>query len=798
MRPRGAGLRVGSRVAVLVAGLAMTIATPTVLPAGGVSRPPGRATPSGSGGLEVVPQESPTRGQPPTVRVRLQVRDARSGDPVDGAVVSVAGGAAQRTAADGVVELSLAPGAEVSVRRLGYAPWRGALRVADGRAQVALDPVAATLEAVAVRSRALGTGGVLQASAVVDAQGLAERMAPSVASIIEAEPGVVARTNGPMAAQPVIRGLGGDRVLVLEDGLRTGDIATTAPDHAVTIEPASAKRIEVIRGPAGLLYGTNTLGGVVNVVRGMAWSLASYGESVNRGYGGAARLSGGHGRLAWQVDGTTRTAGDTRTPGGVPLPFTDLDGFEAGVGVSAVGARGHAGVAVRDYRTFYGVPSSYDGITLPGAHAGGVYIDVRRSSARADAEWRPARGVVEALSAGANAVRFEQAEAERDGFVGTEFGQLAAGGELVARVRSGRHRGAVGLFSQWRDLRAAGSFTGTRPAVTRSTAAFAVDELALGRLTLLAGLRADAIETRPLDSTETLLLRGVRTRRFSAVTWATGAQVALAHGWSASAQVARAFRPPSIEELYSAGPHLASYAYEVGDPSLAAERGLGVDGVLRWQGARGRIELAGYRMRLADFVAFAPQVDPATGLPMRDPRLRRYVVYRPSQVDAVLAGTEARMVLTPRSGWTVDLAADLARGRQADGTPLPAMPSPRARLDLRRLLGAWMVGLTVDRRFAQSRVPRPPVTDGATCEVTVRDGEAAVLPAEFCPTPAAVLVGATLAVPVPPAWRLGWHTAVTLSADNLLDARWRDPLWRAKLVAPQPGRNVRLAVQVTP
>lgn len=747
--------------------------------------------------------------QPPVAtRVRLLVRDARSGEPVEGAIVTVAEGTALRTSADGIVELTLpTPAGEVGVRRLGYAPWRGTLRVRNGEAQLALDPVAAMLDAVAVRSRAFGAGSALQATAVVDAQGLAERMAPSIASVIEVEPGVTARTNGPMAAQPVIRGLGGDRVLVLEDGLRTGDIATTAPDHAVTIEPASARRIEVIRGPAGLLYGSNTLGGVVNVVRDdvprerfreTRWSLASYGESVNRGLGGAARVHGGIGALAWQADGTSRTAGDTRTPGGIPLPFTDLDGFEAGAGAALVGRNGHAGVAVRDYRTFYGVPSSYAGITLPGAHDGGVYIDVRRSTARADAEWRPTHGVVEAVSAGANAVRFEQAEAEQGGFVGTEFGQLATSGELVARLRRGRHRGAVGVFSQWRDLRAAGSFTGTRPAVARTVAAFAVDEVAIGRLSLLAGVRADAMSTRPLDSTETLLLRDVRTRRFAAVTWATGAQLALGRGWSASAQVARAFRPPSIEELFSAGPHLASYAYEVGDPSLAAERGLGVDGVLRWQGTRGRAELAAYRMRISDFVAFAPQVDEATGLPMRDPRLRRYVVYRPRQVDAVLAGAEARVVLAPANGWTVDLAADLPRGRQVDGTPLPAMPAPRARADVRRLLGSWMVGVTVDRRFAQSRVPRPPTLEGATCAVTVRDGEATALPAEFCPTPAALLVGATVSVPVPPAWRFGWHTALTLSADNLLDVEWRDPLWRAKQVAPQPGRNVRVAVQVTP
>jgi iron complex outermembrane recepter protein len=171
----------------------------------------------------------------------------------------------------------------------------------DRAREVRLDPMPVQLQGVEVRSRAFGRGEALQAAASIGAEQLAERMAPSIAAVIAAEPGVTARTNGPMATQPVIRGLGGDRVLVLEDGLRTGDIATTAPDHAVTVEPATARRIEVIRGPAGLLYGSNTLGGVVNVVRedvpreipsAPRWQLSSFGESVNRGVGGAGRVQG--------------------------------------------------------------------------------------------------------------------------------------------------------------------------------------------------------------------------------------------------------------------------------------------------------------------------------------------------------------------------------------------------------------------------------------------------------------------------------------------------------------------------
>jgi len=770
--------------------------------------------PQGGGrGLSLEAQELPW----PAARVdpssdssplELTVRDTRTGRGVLGVRVEVEGGAPQETDGSGRVVIPWAPpGVVIALSRFGYLPLRE--RLGEERTLVLmLEPAPLGMERVEVRSRALGRGAALQPSAVVGAQELAERMAASVAATIAWEPGVTARTNGPMASQPVIRGLGGDRVLVLEDGLRTGDIATTAPDHAVTIEPATAREIEVIRGPGGLLYGSNTLGGVVNVVRedvpitrpdSPDWLLSTYAESVNRGISAAGRVKAGLGPLALQVDGSGRTAGDTRTPGGVLLPFTDVEGFDMGAGISLPWSGGHIGVAGREYSTFYGVPSSFDGVTLPGAHDGGVYIDAQRRSGRFDAEWRPAvEGVLEALSLGGNAVRFQQWEFEKGGFVGTRFGQLAASLEGAARLRAGRHRGAVGVSYQWRDLRAEGSFTGTRPAVHRTLAAFVVDEWVLGPVTLLGGIRGDRITTMPLDSTETLLLQDIRSREFTAFTGALGIQGEPAPGWTVGVQVARAFRPPSIEELYSAGPHLASYAYEVGRPDLASERGVGLDGVLRWQGARGRGEVAAYAMRVDGYITFAPQIDPDTGLPMRDPRLRRYVVYRPQQVDARLSGVELRATLVPAQQWVVDLAADLPRGSRVDGEALPSMPPGTGRLQVRHLAGPWTFAINGEGRLAQRRVPPPPPGGGATCRVVVDDGEATSLPADFCPTPGAVLLGAVVSYRLQAGRGVPWPTAFTVGGDNLLDTSWRDPLWRARLVAPQPGRNLRLAVQVTP
>jgi len=747
----------------------------------------------------------------PGQTVHGTVVDGTGRRAVEGAAVWIQGNPEVRTRTDASGHFRLpADGlnAVLHVTRPGYLPWSETVSISQTLIEVRLTPDPFQLEGIRVRSRAFGTIPSLQPRTVLGEGELTAGMAASVAATLVGEPGITVRSNGPMATQPVIRGLTGDRVLVLEDGVRVGDISTTAPDHAVTVEPATLRSVEVIRGPAGLLYGSNTLGGVIHVRRediphqrapGVDWAASTFGESVNHGGSVAGRIGLGAGPLQFHLDGAARGAGDTRTPRGRILPFTDLRAVDAGAGVSVVRDTGHLGGVARLYRSTYGVPSSFQGVTLPGSHDGGVYVEAERLSMRADGEWRmpgsPAG--LDAIAFGGNWVRFEQREYEEGGFVGTHFGQLAASGEAVARIRGDAHRGAMGVALHWKDLRAAGSFTGTRPAYTRSLALFAVEEIRIGQIDLLAGIRADWSRISPLDSTETLLVRGVRTREFSAMTGAVGLRVPIFSGWSATVQVAKAFRPPSIEELFSAGPHLASYAYEIGDPDLEPEEGVGVDLLLNRTFSRGSLEIAGFRMETQGFIGFEPVVDSATGIPLRDPRLRRYVVYAPIQRHALISGMEMRARLFPLSGWSAEISADLLQGHMAGGDPLPSIPPGSARAELRRTLGWAEVAADLDFRAPQRRTPPPPRGAEVGCQPEIVNGEATVLPAHFCPTDGTLLLGLLGSFRFG-GQRVPWSTHLTVRVDNLMDARWHDPLWRAKQVAPQPGRNLRIGVRVNP
>jgi iron complex outermembrane receptor protein len=740
--------------------------------------------------------------------VVILVREATTGSAVEGARVSINDAMVGRTDSTGRFAVRQRPVGRVdlAVQRLGYAPRQLELRAGIDTIIVRLDLVAASLGTVEVRGGARGTIAMLQPATVLEGEALDRRLSTSIAATIAGEPGVSVRTNGPVATAPVIRGLSGDRIIVLEDGLRTGDIATTAADHAITIDPLSASRIEVIRGPAGLVFGSSTLGGVVNVVRDDVprerivtphVAAGTQLESASRTRAFSADADVGRGPLAVHASASGRLGVDSRTPLGV-LPFTDVSQQDIRLGASMVGARGHFGAAVRHFRTNYGVPSSFAGVTLPGAHDGGVYVRAERLTARVEGEWRPASGVIEALAVSGNAVRFEQDEFELGGIVGTRFGQLSASGDAVLRFAHGGAlpgAGAVGVWGQWRDLRAEGSFTGTRPAESVAAALYAYDAVQLGRVRLSAGARWDAIELRPLDSTETRLLRDVRTRRFAAPTGSLSAQVEVARGAYIGASMGWALRTPAIEELYSAGPHLANYAYEVGLPSLRAERGRGVDLFARVARGPVFVELAAYENAIDDYIIYAPATDSATGEPLRDPRLRRYIVYRPGQADARLRGVEGRGRWTIHSALAVDGVWSAVRGvSRGSAAHLPAIPPDRARLSLAlEPARAWNAGIAADFIAPQRRVPSGP-TSTDSCVPRVADGEAVALPAEFCPTDGALLVELRAGV------RLSWsghEQLITVVVENALDRVWRDHLWRAKAVAPQQGRNVRLMYRVT-
>jgi iron complex outermembrane recepter protein len=735
------------------------------------------------------------------------VVDAQTGNPLPATRVRVLElGRGELSHANGEFHFDrIAPGTyTVAAQRVGYAPVQMPVQVRAGdtvRVTLRLPPSAIEVAGVVVTGtgRERTAGEAYRPTSSLEGAALRRQLGSSVAATLVDEPGIAQRYNGPAAAQPVIRGLSGDRVLMLEDGQRTGDVASTASDHAVTIDPLTAERIEVVRGPAGLLYGSNALGGVINVIReevprtlpeGLSGMASGQVESVNAGMTAGTSVLGALGPLALRAELSGRRAGDTRTPLGT-LPSTQMDGHNAALGGSWVHGSGFAGASVRDYALSYGVPGTFNGLTIPGAHEGGVTIDLRRTTGRAQAAWLRSLGPFRSVELDGTYVRFEQTELEPGGFVGTRFGQISGTGNLMVRhaheIDELRSEGAFGFWALGRDFSVAGSSTGSRPAQQVALAGFAYEELGLGAARLELGARYDWTRITPLD-TRRGGLGNVRTRDFGAVSASLAGTYEILPGWLAGVSVARAFRTPSIEELFSDGPHLADYSFNVGNPDLDSEFGLGTDVFLRVALPTFHAEGALFRNSIRNYIYYAPTGE-------LDPRLRRFPVFQARSDDAVLVGAEGRfqweavpsLVLTGNTGYV--------RGTRADGgEPLPSIPPLQGALNARFERPGYFLGAGWHLAGEQARVPFAPdlalpVGDDAPARCFSDRGRAYL----ECPTAGYSYASASAGLRWTAAHRL--HT-LTLNVNNLADTVWRDHLSRIKEVAPQPGRNVQLLYRV--
>jgi iron complex outermembrane receptor protein len=747
----------------------------------------------------------------------VTVVDDQTDRPIASAVVRLRTlDRAALTDAAGVARFPAVPVRPVSVvaELLGYAPVEQDVQLVAGQpvaVTLRLRVTALQLASVVVTStgRERGVSDVFQAVTSLTGVELQRAVTSSVPASLDGVPGFRSSFNGPGATRPTIRGLSGDRVLVLEDGARTGDLYQTSADHGVMVEALTAERLEVVRGPAGLLYGANTLGGVVNVVRddvprrrpdAVSGAVSTQYESVNTGRALAGVLALPLGPLAVRLEGSGRTLDDTQTPLGV-LERTALRTTSGSVGASWVRpSAGFVGLAARLHESRYGVPGEFQGQLIPGGHPNGVEIATARRSVKARGAWaRPMFGFFEGLEADASATQYrhDEIEGQIDGrtVLGARFVQDTRELNAIARhdhalhdhaERPLRAEGALGVTLRERALVAGGVSPGSRTGTERTAAAFAYEEFARGSTRLQLGARVDQIAVAPrslapvrVRTQQREVVKPVAARDFAGASGSLALLREVRSGWVLGASASRSFRAPTLEELYSDGPHLADFSFDIGTPTLRPEIGTGLDLFMRGSTSRLSVELAGYVNRVDGFLYYAP-----TGETVRvirdgaDPRITP--VFEARGDDARFVGGEGRVQWAVRPRLVLDATASYTRAtRRAEGDPLPFIPPLHGRAEARyeqpRGPGkAWFAALGVDATAAQQRVPRP-IAIGANSE----------RPQE--PTDGFGLLSASI----------GWRTLVgsqahslTVQARNLTDRTWRDHLSRIKDVAPQPGRTI--------
>src|SRR5262245_13026666 len=668
----------------------------------------------------------------------------------------------------------------VSVRADGYSSRRTEINVAVGTqpVMVPVDPELPFSEVVSVSPDARSQFESFQPTSVLSGQELSKQLEMSLGATLESQPGVAARSFGPAPARPVIRGLDGDRVLILQDGQRLGDLSTQSGDHGVPINPASAQRIEVVRGPATLLYGSNAIGGLVNVItdeipmtplRGASGTFTfDLGSAAKEG-GAAGDVNVGNGRVALHLGGGGRRSGDVSTPLGDLANSQSRNGF-ANVGLSWTGTKGYLGGSYGYDDTKYGIPVVEDGQ---------VQLTPRRHALSLRAGAQGLDGPFDSYRATLAARRYAHDELEGSE-VGTSFTNGTNEFEVMGSHRAiGRMKGSIGGWFLGRAFDATGE-EALSPAVDqRGTAAFLYEEVTWPHLTFQFGARVDHTRYEPA---------GEASRTFTSSSGSIGLLLRPAAAddrLTIAVSVARAARNPALEELFYFGPHAGNVAFEVGNPDLKPEHALGVDVALRWRSTHASGEVTYFRNTINDYVFRAPLSEavfearlpefaarfPAREISAAPAAADEFPIVENVTADSTLQGIEAHSDLHITADLALELGLDYVRGSLADSNePLPRLPPLRLRGGLRYQHNAFQAGGEVIAAATQDRVF---VTE--------------------TPTDGYTLLRLFSAYSIA---RAGVVHTITGRLDNATNELYRNHLSLIKDLAPEMGRNAKLLYSV--
>lgn len=587
------------------------------------------------------------------------------------------------------------------------------------RIDVRVDPELHFEEVVSVSAEARSQFDTFQPTSVLAGQELTKRVEMSLGATLDGQPGVSSRSLGPAPARPVIRGLDGDRVQILQDGQRLGDLSSQSGDHGVAINPAAATRVEVVRGPATLLYGANAIGGLVNIIsdeiptrpeHGVGGSFTADLGSTAREAAGAGDVHVGNGTFALHAGGGGRRSGAVRTPEGRVGNSQSRNGF-ANVGASWTGARGYLGGS-------YGYDDTRHGI--PVIEGGTIALTPRRHALTLRGGARNLQGVFDSLRVTLGHRRYRHDELEGDE-VGTRFRNDTTDLEVMASHRRvGRLQGSGGGWLLDRAFAAEGAEALSPPINERGLAAFLYEEVTWPHVTVQFGGRVDRTTFTPL---------GEPRREFTNGSGSVGLLLrpaAANDSVTVALSLARAARNPALEELFFFGLHHGNFAVEIGNPQLQSEHALGVDLSLRWRTPRVSGEVTYFRNAISDFI-FRRQMDHEEFESREEAFVARHSGREPAGhhhedgsesegdedvafiefvgADAVLQGVEAHADVQLTSRLALETGVDYVRGTlTTDDTPLPRMPPLRGRVGLRYQVNAFQAGSELTVMAAQHRL----------------------------------------------------------------------------------------------
>ncbi|WP_291984227.1 TonB-dependent receptor [Luteitalea sp.] len=667
----------------------------------------------------------------------------------------------------------------VRVSATGFLPMRTEVTLADPLAplEVLLQEDLHYAEAVTVGPEPRDPFESYQPTSVLSGQELSIKLEGSLGGLLRNEPGVSERSLGPGPSRPIIRGQDGDRVLILQNSQRTADLSSQSGDHGVTINPAAATQVEVVRGPATLLYGANAIGGLVNVISNQIPTRPATGTmgaaqvdlATNGGQaGGAADVTVGNGLWAMNVGGSARRSGNYDTPEG-EVDNTQTRGFFGNVGVARTTANSYVGAGVQLDDTKYGVPV---------IEGGEIQLTPRRQVYSGRGEVRNMTGFFTSARGSVAYHRYRHEELEGDE-VGTEFRNDLLDLDFRATHRPvGRLTGTVGVSGYTRTFEAVGAEALSPKVDQNVVSAFTYQEVSWSHATLQFGGRFDRASYDPAG--------GLRPRDFNNLSFSLGSLLRPTEQSTLAISLARAARNPALEELYFFGVHAGNFSFEVGNDDLDSEVSYGLDVSYRVRLPRVSAEVTYFNNTVDNYIFRSPLTEEE--FDARFPGLEEegheegheeeghhgdeeFPIVEFIGRDVRLQGVEAHADIDLSRGLHLELGLDTVRGELRDGgDPLPRIPPVRVTGGLRYHWNALQLGGQVVRASSQDRVyDIETPTDGFT---TLR------------------LFGAYSLQAGP--------TTHTFSArlDNVTNELFRNHLSLVKDLVPEMGRNFRVVWQV--
>ncbi len=616
----------------------------------------------------------------------------------------------------------------------------------------ALPTMQVTASAVATDARRIA-----QPTAQLSGAPLRRSQGASLGETLEQLPGIRSLSMTSGIGKPVIRGLTNNRVVTLANGQRT-ETQQWGHDHSPNVESADAERLEVVKGPASVLYGSDALGGVVNVVRralpyadGTASTvrgrLSTAWNSANQSPSATLVGEGAHGGLGWRLTGTGRRASNLRTPSGIVANTGNVTGYlESVVGWRDRSHDTQLSASVRDEA----IRIADNPRTTPG-YDGRQRIRTQRVTI--ESNLRGAEHRLQIQGGWEENRRAEYANARTDDVTLGLLSRTFTGFTNWHHTPWQGVTGVVGAAIQHTTFRTFGQQTLIPDSRAATLGLYVLEQRTLGQWSLSAGARHDW--RRLTTPGNAVLALTAASRHFNALTGTLGAVYRAEAPVSLAINVARGFRAPSASDLFANGFHEGTRAFEIGRADLRVESSLNTDVGLRLRSSRASGELTGYVNSIRDYIYLAPVGIPGMALDS----------LRVEQGHARLLGAEAAFAISLGMNLTVQVNADLVHARNtSDGSALPFIPPFRATSALR-----W-----------DARAPGPSLSLSA--EWNAR--QTRTFRADYAP-PAWTAVHASAGFSRMTARGL---VHVDLAVRNLLDARYRDFMSRYKEFADAAGR----------